>query len=75
MNKDNFDIDDGNDPLREFIDVDIDSMTKDQLSDYLSKLNEASENPKAVKRIVSKGTKTKTTVKVNASDLLAKLGL
>lgn len=75
MNNDNFNIDDGNDPLREFIDVDIDSMTKDQLSDYLSKLNEASENPKAVRRIVSKGTKTKTTVKVNASDLLAKLGL
>lgn len=75
MNNDNFNIDEGNDPLKEFIDVDIDSMTKDQLSDYLSKLNEASENPKAVKRIVSKGTRTKSTVKVNTNDLLAKLGL
>lgn len=74
MDNDNYDIDNGNDPLKEFIDVDIDSMTKEQLSDYLSKLNEASENPKAIKRIVSKGTKPKQ-VKIDTATLLAKLGL
>lgn len=76
MNNDNYDIDDGNDPLKEFLDVDLDSMSKEQLSDYLSKLNEASENPKAAKRIVSKGTKSKSkTVKIDTATLFAKLGL
>lgn len=73
MDNVNYDIDDGNDPLKEFIDVNLDDMSKEQLADYLAKLNEATENPKAVRRIVSKN-KSKTPT-VNTTDLLAKLGL
>lgn len=73
MTEEDYNIDDGNDPLREFIDVDVTKMTKAELSNYLSKLNEAAENPKAVKRIVSKNPRK--TVVVDTANLLKQLGL
>ena len=73
MTEEESNIDDGNDPLREFIDVDVTKMTKAELSNYLSKLNEAAENPKAVKRIVSKNPRK--TVVVDTANLLKQLGL
>ena len=73
MTEEEYNIDDGNDPLREFIDVDVTKMTKEELSNYLSKLNEAAENPKAVKRIVSKNPRK--TVVVDTANLLKQLGL
>lgn len=73
MTDEEYNIDDGNDPLREFIDVDVTKMSKAELSNYLSKLNEASENPKAVKRIVSKNPRK--AVVVDTANLLKQLGL
>lgn len=70
---DDYSIDDSNDPLKTFLDKDISKMNEQELSNLLSSLNEAAENPKAVKRIVSR--KTKSSIKINTEDLLAKLGL
>ena len=69
---DNYNIVDGDDPLASLIDVDISKMSPDQLKIHLVKLREAKENPKALKKIVSKGSKKTTT---DVKSILASLGL
>lgn len=75
---DDYNIEDGNDPLKEFLDKDLSTMGEAELSALLSSLNEASENPKAVKRILTTERKKKDTAKAakaTAEALLASLGL
>lgn len=81
MNDDTYSIEDGNDPLKYLLDVDINKMSSDELKTYLNSLNEATENPKAVKRILTstKSRKKTTTsspkVASNVADLLKGLGI
>jgi hypothetical protein len=62
MPTDDYNIEDGNDPLDEFLSVDIDKMTPEELSAHIATLNEVAENPKAVRRIVAKKEKEKKTI-------------
>lgn len=62
MPTDDYNIEDGNDPLDEFLSIDIDKMTPEELSSHIATLNEVAENPKAVRRIVSKKEKKTITL-------------
>lgn len=62
MPTDDYNIEDGNDPLDEFLSVNIDNMTPEELSAHIATLNEVAENPKAVRRIVSKKEKKTITL-------------
>lgn len=62
MPTDDYNIEDGNDPLDEFLSVNIDKMTPEELSSHIATLNEVAENPKAVRRIVSKKEKKTITL-------------
>lgn len=62
MPTDNYNIEDGNDPLDEFLSVDIDKMTPEELSSHIATLNEVAENPKVVRRIVAKKEKKTITL-------------
>lgn len=71
-----FNVEDGNDPLAKFLDVDLDNMTPEQLKQLHAELSEISSNPKAVKRVLEKGkgglSKEK---KAEANSVFAQLGL
>lgn len=62
MPTDDYNIEVGNDPLDEFLSVNIDKMTPEELSAHIATLNEVAENPKAVRRIVSKKEKKTITL-------------
>lgn len=62
MSTDDYNIEDGNDPLDEFLSVDIDKMTPEELSSHIATLNEVAENPKAVRRIAAKKEKKTITL-------------
>lgn len=62
MPTDDYNIEDGNDPLDEFLSVNIDKMTPEELSAHIATLNEVAENPKAIRRIVSKKEKKTITL-------------
>lgn len=62
MPTDDYNIEDGNDPLDEFLSVNIDKMTPEELSAHIATLNEVAENTKAVRRIVSKKEKKTITL-------------
>lgn len=62
MPTDDYNIEDGNDPLDEFLSVNIDKMTPEELSAHIATLNDVAENPKAVRRIVSKKEKKTITL-------------
>lgn len=62
MPTDDYNIEDGNDPFDEFLSVNIDKMTPEELSAHIATLNEVAENPKAVRRIVSKKEKKTITL-------------
>ena len=62
MPTDDYNIEDGNDPLDEFLSVNIDKMTPEELSAHIAMLNEVAENPKAVRRTVAKKEKKTITL-------------
>lgn len=71
-----YNIEDGNDPLAAYLDIDVTKMSPDELSNYLSSLNEATENPKAIKRILERKPRAKSKNKpIDLNAELSKLGL
>lgn len=65
MSEEQYNIEDGDDPLKQFLDVDISKMSATELSEHLAKLNEASENPRAVKRIVERKPRATKTISLD----------
>lgn len=71
-----FNVEDGNDPLKPFLDVDLDSMSPEDLKRLHADLSEISNNPKAVKRVLERGSKgLSENKKTEANSLFASMGL
>ena len=71
-----FNVEDGNDPLAKFLDVDLDSMTPEDLKNLHAELSELSSNPKAVKRVLERDKKKLSeNKKVEANNLFASMGI
>ena len=71
-----FNVEDGNDPLSAFLDVNLDDMSVEELKKLHADLSELSNNPKAVKRVLEKGAKGLSDAKkTEANNLFASLGI
>lgn len=71
-----FDVEDGNDPLSAFLDVNLDEMDVEALKKLHADLSELSNNPKAVKRVLEKGVRgLSDSKKAEANNLFASLGI
>lgn len=71
-----FDVENGNDPLAKFLDVDLDNMTPEDLKNLHAELSELSNNPKAVKRVLERDKKKLSeNKKAEANSLFASMGI
>ena len=71
-----FDVEDGNDPLSAFLDVNLDEMDVEALKKLHADLSELSNNPKAVKRVLEKGVRgLSDSKKAESNNLYASLGI
>lgn len=69
-----YNVEDGNDPLAKFLDVDLDKISPEELKQLLAELSEVVNNPRALKKVISSKTISKTKAD-EANSLFASLGI